>query len=505
VFRYGNVIQQFNYSSSGGQWIQRSLGTIKPGVTIQAGTCGVPGESYTGDTYLHLVDAATGQVLAINDDACGVGVRGSSVVYTVPFERNVTVSASCWNGGTCNGWVSVLADDNANGVLNDVVAAFDAVPAARSAAFSTRVNDLYGLSFSSYHVQGFQRVPPHINPNFQFVFSVNTRSDAGISAWENNLVYQVKLPSRGAPTFSGPIGPNPNGSLTSPPLGDIADRNLASLPFGLVNGKAYDHSGGLFRSGRLLFNPNEIKNQTNQRRVFVFDIATGSSRPSSVIDYDVNVNGEAISAMALHKLQVNDVNTFSNIKKGYQPVGCATPKDLPNAWIRVIAGNESRHIFFAVKMPDVNGWVDIVDPAGWLPLDCSLGMWDGQANDGSRFAEPGLSDKWGGYQNLALLTDPTGNLYLVGGGNWDDNLIPDWLDLWQVHFYGQPVGNFGTCSRFVCLRKLRIKLTQPTDGAHLKWGGGIYIAPPNKMFAYATEATAQNGADGYLRLNEFGN
>jgi hypothetical protein len=502
VLRHGDFITSFSYSASSSQFSVSGLGIVNAGVTIHAATCGLAGTATSGDTLLRLVDPQTGETLGENDDACGS--LGSSVVYTVPFDRFIGVSKGCWSTSTCSGTVVVTGDHNANGVVDNVMAAFDGIPAARTVAFSTRVNDLYGLTCCSRHLQGIQRVPPTVNPAFAFVFSVSAREDPlFVESYRNNLVYPIALPSRGAVSAGAAIGPNPTGSLSNPPPGDIADRNAASPVFGLVGGVKFNHSGGLFRSGRFLFNPNQIADDTHAHHVFVFDL--GAARPTLISDYEPSVNNEALAAMAVAKLQINSFNYANTIPTNYWPPGCSAPKTLANSWIRVVAGNATRHLFFSVKSPNADGWVNIEDNAGWTALNCGTGMWDGLANDNTRFANPGENANWQGYQNLFLLTDPSGNMFLIGGGNSEDGMNPDILDLWQVHFFGQQVGGFGSCNNFICMRKLRSKITQPTDGTHLKWGGGVYIAGPSRMLLYTTEAIAQNGADGYLRMNEFGN
>ena len=75
--------------------------TLNPGQTITAGTCGQPGASFSGDTYLRLF--AGGSQVAANDDACG-GL-GSQLSYTSPGGGPVEIRAGCYRSTSCSGVV----------------------------------------------------------------------------------------------------------------------------------------------------------------------------------------------------------------------------------------------------------------------------------------------------------------------------------------------------------------------------------------------------------------
>jgi len=76
---------------------------IQTGRKITAGTCGLPGSSATGDTYLRLLDSNGAQVAA-NDDACGG--RASNLSYTSTAYVAYRIRAGCYAGGSCSGTVA---------------------------------------------------------------------------------------------------------------------------------------------------------------------------------------------------------------------------------------------------------------------------------------------------------------------------------------------------------------------------------------------------------------
>lgn len=86
---------------------QNTLDTRIPlneGNTIDVGTCGVPGGSASGDTYVRLLGPSN-QLVALNDDACAS--LASHVTYTVPAGGTgmYTVKAGCFSSGSCSGVV----------------------------------------------------------------------------------------------------------------------------------------------------------------------------------------------------------------------------------------------------------------------------------------------------------------------------------------------------------------------------------------------------------------
>lgn len=73
---------------------------LSQGQVLDVGTCGVAGASFTGDTYLRLIDAQLGGnvEVATSDDACGLGSR---ITYRVPRDGIYQVRLGCFSSGSC--------------------------------------------------------------------------------------------------------------------------------------------------------------------------------------------------------------------------------------------------------------------------------------------------------------------------------------------------------------------------------------------------------------------
>jgi hypothetical protein len=76
---------------------------IQTGRKITAGTCGLPGSSASGDTYLRIYDNNGAQVAA-NDDACGS--LASNLSYTSTAYVSYRIRAGCYSSGSCSGTVA---------------------------------------------------------------------------------------------------------------------------------------------------------------------------------------------------------------------------------------------------------------------------------------------------------------------------------------------------------------------------------------------------------------
>jgi hypothetical protein len=86
--------------------IDRSI-FLQAGQTLIIGTCGVPGESFTGDTFLRLLGPSGAQVAA-NDDSCG-GL-GSQIVFIVPTSGVFQIRGGCFSSSTCRANVTWTID-----------------------------------------------------------------------------------------------------------------------------------------------------------------------------------------------------------------------------------------------------------------------------------------------------------------------------------------------------------------------------------------------------------
>lgn len=75
---------------------------IQTGRKITVGTCGLPGASASGDTYLRIYNS-NGTQVAANDDACGS--LASNVSYTSTAYVSYRIRAGCYSSASCSGTV----------------------------------------------------------------------------------------------------------------------------------------------------------------------------------------------------------------------------------------------------------------------------------------------------------------------------------------------------------------------------------------------------------------
>jgi N-acetylneuraminic acid mutarotase len=78
--------------------------TLNAGDVLEVGTCGVPGASASGDTFLRLFNGATATQVADNDDSCGT--TASFIRYTAPTTGTYEVRAGCFAAASCSGTVA---------------------------------------------------------------------------------------------------------------------------------------------------------------------------------------------------------------------------------------------------------------------------------------------------------------------------------------------------------------------------------------------------------------
>lgn len=90
---------------------QNTTDTVVPlrgGMNITIGTCGLPGVTGTGDTFIRLT-GPNGQTAAAVDDSCGGYL--SNMTYTVPpgGDGLYTIKAGCWSDTACSGTLAYTA------------------------------------------------------------------------------------------------------------------------------------------------------------------------------------------------------------------------------------------------------------------------------------------------------------------------------------------------------------------------------------------------------------
>lgn len=142
------------------------------------------------------------------------------------------------------------------------------------------------------------------------------------------------------------------------------------------------------------------------------------------------------------------------------------------------------------------GWVKIGtwNPSLLTGIDDNFGC-DGQQSGGPqhRFRAPT-------YQNLHLVTQCDGKLFLVGmcrSGVF--SFDSDWADLYEVgSFTPDVVHGVGIPH----ITKVAAKKVGTAHGASFYYGGGVYVGPHHGLSLYATEATTESD-DFSVYINEF--
>jgi hypothetical protein len=119
------VSEELVYSYSASNTNSATVNTVNynvllyTGETITIGTCGLPGATSNGDTYLRFRNPANVEV-ASNDDACG-GV-GSKFTYKVPATGTYQLRAGCYGNDACSGaWGYSITAPAAAGSLGGAV------------------------------------------------------------------------------------------------------------------------------------------------------------------------------------------------------------------------------------------------------------------------------------------------------------------------------------------------------------------------------------------------
>jgi hypothetical protein len=108
---YARRVFYFDYIASNTNSAQQATTdtpvALQAGQTLTVGTCGLPGVSASGDTYLRL-NGPSGQIVASNDDACSS--LSSSMIYTVPpgGDGTYVIKAGCYSSGSCSGRVGYV-------------------------------------------------------------------------------------------------------------------------------------------------------------------------------------------------------------------------------------------------------------------------------------------------------------------------------------------------------------------------------------------------------------
>ncbi|WP_164021587.1 hypothetical protein [Pyxidicoccus trucidator] len=84
---------------------------LRPGQRLKVGTCGVPGASGVGDTFLRLY-GSTGTQVALNDQDCSGNLSFISYLVPATGAGKSEVRAGCYSSLACSGTVSYVLTDS---------------------------------------------------------------------------------------------------------------------------------------------------------------------------------------------------------------------------------------------------------------------------------------------------------------------------------------------------------------------------------------------------------
>jgi hypothetical protein len=362
-------------------------------------------------------------------------------------------AAGCDDGAALSTLPATLAQSN--GTLGSVEGAF-AVATTSGNRFGVRPggSSLSALTTSSRHVQGVARLAQGAylalsgsNSSDLFIVDLASRSDAPTVRWGSN---------------------RPGGA--APPSGDAV---IAQLDVGAAAGyPGLDHAGGIQAIGDYVV-------------VGLEPLGATSSTPSS--------------AVAIVRADVPTAPWVTSVidRTGRGTAGATGITRLADGrWLLAVGEFDSARIDLYVSTGADLG------TAIWTLVD----EWS-RGDVGGLCAAAGQSVSgagYGAYQNLNLITQANGQLYLVGTHR--DSSGADFADLYRVEFFGSlpPCGFGNTTSGWkLRLTKVAKKHVTCTDYCDFDGGGGVYInSTAGELYLYGAERL-YSGTRGYLRLNEF--
>jgi hypothetical protein len=345
-----------------------------------------------------------------------------------------------WTGAVC-GWGA----DDCNRCVPDAVAAVNGLRDHGDVLGFFPIGDPVTL-FN--HWQGIQRLPgaggrylavSHSGTNKAFtVVELGSRNTEGARFRSNRLQSNVSYPA-------------------TPPPG--SDRAITDAWFWDLS---YTHAGGLQASGNLLAVPLESSPSGENGRVVFYDMAT----PWSPVRLPVSQSGQTMG------------------------VGTASLAKLSDGRFLLILGRANANTLEFYRSTDV----DLRSAAaGFVPLDTwsegelrsTLGDWE-----------------FGNYQNLDLVTQCDGSLFLVGT-HLNSYNGEDWIDLFRLtEEYGQAV--------LTKVAKKHLYCGYPSPGydsgtnrqCNLDAAGGVYVDPWGQLLVYGTEHD-NDGPSGSVKMMEF--
>ncbi|MCE9575891.1 MAG: hypothetical protein K8W52_22260 [Deltaproteobacteria bacterium] len=460
----------------GGTVLETTHDLWAAGMTLRVDTCtdrlGYGGDSTVDIGYLRfgtwtplrtVTDCAPG--------ACGAGHDDVCASFTAPFPMTVVTRTRATHplgGAGSVDYRSSVAPLDANGMLTDVYTTFGSQPTTgvlRAFAQGTGFTNLDG---NTRHIQGVVRLPRDVGFPWDFVLS---------TSWHGELDF-ARIDSR------RPGDANRFGATAADPA---RDRTLLTTSFPGIGDPTAEHAGGLARAGQFLFVPVEPRQSGahDHSEVVVFDL--GGETPDRL--YSIPRTGDGASAVGVAKLGHNAAIPFFRDRQ-----------------VLVVGGDSAATLDFYVKPMTPREFSDVAENTQ-RPWERVMHWrtavdtrYTTMANNNTTWT---LNGEGNGYQNLALLAQVDGALYLLG---LNDHVA----DLWRVRGQGEQVrqasGVWVACPTFLCLEKADSKTVAPAPGSGtwFRYGGDAYVVATgftltDKLIMYETD---NNPFQGLVKLSE---
>jgi hypothetical protein len=289
------------------------------------------------------------------------------------------------------------------------------------------------------HWQGVQRLM-----SGQGRYVVVSRSGRGVSF----VVVRMASRDRGGQRFrANRIGVR--SSLVAPPMGDQVVSHKAS-------DRGFDHSGGMQAVGRYLAVGLE---ESHRSRVVFWDLSR-PEHPRRVgrLEHTTGVSGAGTVSMA-------------RLRGG--------------RYVLIVGGTDANILDFYVSRTGRLDQPRFGHATRWRESQLKTTLRDGDR-------------EFGDYQNLNLVTDTSGRLYLIGthrSGNL--TLGADFADLFLLE-------NLGNTVAITKVAKRHLYCGVPFAGQQCNFdaAGGVYVTPRRMLLLYGTEH-ANNGPQASVKAQEF--
>ena len=300
------------------------------------------------------------------------------------------------------------------------------------------------------HWQGIQRLM--VGPVATLLVSSSNKDQAGLSLVRMGSRVQDGLRLRSNRLARADV------QHTSPPDVDRIERYLGS-PF-----SDYKHASGFQSVGHFVAVGLEISHSGQNAMVKFFDY----SNPSFPLELTQ-------SALSPSQYGRKDAGTTSLAQLNDQ------------RYLLIVGGSDAKKLaFYKSTTTDLRN-------TAWT----RVARWDQSVHD----LLPGSIDTgWGAYQNINIVSQCDGQLFLVATHNSGAfGQGDDWIDAYRLHLESR-IGTVGLLK--VAKRHVFCSWGRLADQCNLDAAGGLYVDPVGRLLVYATE-NSNNGPEDSIKMEEF--